>query len=732
MSKMIFISNRLPVTVGRTDGALQYQKSIGGLATGLSGYHQRSGSLWIGWPGMAEDDMTNTDREDILRSLKEEHKCIPVFLSTDEVELYYHGFCNRTIWPLFHYFSNHAEYNTETWEAYRRVNEEFFRVAETVVEDGDTIWVHDYQLMLLPQMLKDRFPNSKIGFFLHIPFPSFEIFRSLIWREEILRGLLGADLIGLHTYDYVRHFLSSARRILGLDQSLNRITYEDRFVQVDAFPMGIDYERFSRDYSDEEYLRWEAEILRAKEDTKIILSIDRLDYTKGIPERLKAYDIFLSRHPEYRGKVRLNMVVAPSRIEVLSYAHLRREIAELVSEINGKYGTIRWMPIWFLFQSFSQEMLIAFYRQSDVMLVTPIRDGMNLVAKEYMSARTDDEGMIVISETAGAASELGEAVVVNPNDIEAIAEGIHQALVMPTEEKIAINRIIKERLRRYNVEYWADDFLNALTRMGIEDDHAKTHNLEKERPRIEKAYRKAKKRILFLDYDGTLVGFRAIPEQAKPDSDLKDLLRRVIADPRNTVVIVSGRDRKILDNWFGDMNLHFLAAHGLWRKHPGEEWSMTIMLDNDWKESIRNILEWYANRMPGSLVEEKEYSLVFHYRQCEPDMVTKKLGDIREAILSMTSTMNLGIQEGNKVLEIKDNRINKGFGVQPFLQNEQYDLVFGAGDDFTDEDMFSALPKKAFSIKIGIGATHANYFLKSWKSMRHLLRKFAEISEETK
>lgn len=240
MSKMIFISNRLPVTVGRTDGALQYQKSIGGLATGLSGYHQRSGSLWIGWPGMAEDDMTNTDREDILRSLKEEHKCIPVFLSTDEVELYYHGFCNRTIWPLFHYFSNHAEYNTETWEAYRRVNEEFFRVAETVVEDGDTIWVHDYQLMLLPQMLKDRFPNSKIGFFLHIPFPSFEIFRSLIWREEILRGLLGADLIGLHTYDYVRHFLSSARRILGLDQSLNRITYEDRFVQVDAFPMGID------------------------------------------------------------------------------------------------------------------------------------------------------------------------------------------------------------------------------------------------------------------------------------------------------------------------------------------------------------------------------------------------------------------------------------------------------------------------------------------------------------
>lgn len=728
MSKIVFISNRLPVTASLKKSGLIYQKSIGGLATGLEGYHRRSGSLWIGWPGLAEENLSSTQRSELDRALRAEYKCIPVFLSGAEVESYYHGFCNRTIWPLFHYFPTHAEYSEETFAAYERVNRKFFEAAAAVVEDGDTVWVHDYQLMLLPQMLKERFPSSRIGFFLHIPFPSFEVFRSLIWREEILRGLMGSDLIGFHTYDYVRHFLSSTRRILGLDQNLNRIAYEDRFVQVDAFPMGIEYERFAGEHRDAAFRRKEADVIVAKGDDRMILSIDRLDYTKGIPGRLRAFDRFLEKYPDYRGHVKLHMIVAPSRVEVAAYENLRREITELVGEINGRYGTISWMPVWFMFQSFSQENLIAFYRHSEVLLVTPLRDGMNLVAKEYMAARTDMEGMTVISETAGAANELGETVVVNPNDTEAIADGIHRALEMPREEKIAINRIIKERLRHYNVEYWADEFLRALERAGAEADMPKAQNLEKKRPKIEKAYRKAQSRILFLDYDGTLVHFRPIPAQAKPDPELTELLGRITADPANRVVLVSGRDRSVLDEWFGDLPLHFIAAHGLWRKDPGQDWSLSVSLDNEWKPSIRNLLDWYADRMPGALVEDKEFALAFHYRQCEPDMVSKKIGDIREALLSMTSTMNLGVQEGNKVLEIKDNRVNKGFGIQSFLQDESYDLIIGAGDDFTDEDLFAALPKDAYTIKIGIGTTGANYYLKSWKSMRHLLRKFAEIS----
>ena len=727
MNRIIFISNRLPVTVSKENDTLAYQKSIGGLATGLKSYHENSDSIWAGWPGISAEEVSTEEKERVRKHLKESYKCLPIFLSEEEVDQYYYGFCNKTIWPLFHYFSNKTEYEFETWDAYQKVNEKFFNAIDPFIGDEDVIWIHDYQLMLLPQMIKEKYPNTQIGFFLHIPFPSFELFRLLIWREEILRGILGADLIGFHTYDYVRHFLSSVRRLLGLENNLNRINYEDRYIQVDAFPMGIDYERFSREYDTQAFQKEVKEIVENKKGIKMILSIDRLDYTKGIPQRIKAFGRFLEEYPEYREKVRLNMIVAPSRVGVDSYDELRREITELVSEINGKYGTFSWMPIWFFFQSFSQESLIAFYKYADVLLVTPLRDGMNLVAKEYIAARTDYEGMVVISETAGAASELSEAVVVNANDYDEIAAGIKTALEMPRDEKIAVNKLVHKRLKRYNVEFWASEFLHELQRT-VDSVRPATRNIGKDSTKIEKAYRDAKKRILFLDYDGTLVGFRSLPEQAKPDQELKTLLRSLADDPKNTVVIVSGRDRHTLEAWLGDLDLHLLAAHGLWLRHPGEEWLMTASLDNRWKESVSHILELYTDRMPGSLIEEKDYSLAFHYRQCEPDMVAVKLSEVREALIGMTQSMSLGIQEGNKVLEIKDNIVNKGHGASLFIQNNDYDFIFGVGDDYTDEDLFSSLPANAFSIKIGIGNTHAKYHLKSWKSMRYMLKKFVDIS----
>ncbi|MDD5017259.1 MAG: bifunctional alpha,alpha-trehalose-phosphate synthase (UDP-forming)/trehalose-phosphatase [Eubacteriales bacterium] len=729
MSKIIFISNRLPVTVTRNGKSLEYHESIGGLATGLKSFHEQANSIWIGWPGVADEEINREEQEDIQKKLTSDYKCLPVYLSCKEIEQYYDGFCNKTVWPLFHYFSNKAEYDFKTWTAYKEVNQKFFETAEPLIEENDIIWIHDYQLMLLPQMIKEKYPNTQVGFFLHIPFPSFEIFRLLVWREEIMRGLLGADLIGFHTYDYVRHFISSARRLLGLESNLNKITYEDRYVQVDAFPMGIDYGRFYREYDSQDFQKEAREIGENIKGTKMVLSIDRLDYTKGIPERIKAFGLFLEKYPEYRGKVRLNLIVAPSRTGVDSYEELRREITELVSEINGRYGTMAWMPVWFFFQSFTQESLIAFYKYSDVLLVTPLRDGMNLVAKEYIAARTDCEGMVVISETAGAASELGEAVVVNANDIDEIALGLKTALEMPRDEKIAINKIIHKRLRRYNVEFWANDFLDTLDRTAIDSVQTTQKNIGKASEKIESAYRNAKKRILFLDYDGTLVGFRSIPEQAKPDIELKELLQNLINDKRNTVVIVSGRDRHTLGKWLGDLDLSILASHGLWLRHPGQDWMMTVSLDNSWKKSVHHILEIYTDRMPGALIEEKEYSLAFHYRQCEPDMVAVKLGEIRETLMGMTLSMSIGVQEGNKVLEIKDNRVNKGQGAALFIQNQKFDFILGVGDDRTDEDLFLSLPKNAFSIKIGIGNTNAKYHLKSWKSMRALLQKFADISK---
>lgn len=731
MSKIIFVSNRLPVTVkkGRT---FRYQKSIGGLATGLKGYHEQADSIWVGWPGIPAQMLSEKEKELVCRELKEKHHCLPVFLLEEEIELYYNKLCNRTIWPLFHYFTSKAEYDIEAWEAYKHVNRKFFEAVQSVIENDDIIWIHDYQLMLLPQMVKESFPDTQVGFFLHIPFPSFEIYRLLIWREQILHGILGADLIGFHTYDYARHFLSSVRRLLGLDSNMNRISYEDRYVQIDAFPMGIDYEFFASNSETGGYYPEETrDIISDSSNLKTILSIDRLDYSKGIPERIKSFSEFLARNPEYHEKVRLNLIVAPSRIEVDSYDQLRKKINESVSEINGRYGTFSWMPIWFFYRSFSQESLIYLYKYADVMLVTPLRDGMNLVAKEYIATRTDYMGMVVISETAGVASELSEAVVVNANDVNAIADGIKTALDMPLEEKIARNKQMHRRIRRYNVEFWAEEFLNALKRTAIDSaDNIAQRNIGKDSRKLEQAYSRAKKRVLFLDYDGTLVGFSPIPDQAKPDDQLKNLLQELINDPCNTVVLTSGRERHSLEQWFGELDLHIIASHGLWVRHPGQkDWTMTISLDNDWKDSVRHILELYTDRMPGSFVEEKDYSLVWHYRQCEPDMVAVKLSEVRETLLSMIQSSTLGIQEGNKILEIKDNRVNKGDAAANFIRNQGYDFILAVGDDFTDEDLFLALPQSAFTVKTGLGNTSAKYYLKSWVSMRQILEKLAYLSK---
>ncbi|MGI6678544.1 MAG: bifunctional alpha,alpha-trehalose-phosphate synthase (UDP-forming)/trehalose-phosphatase [Dehalobacterium sp.] len=732
MSKTIIISNRLPITVKKNNETIAYQKSIGGLATGLKKYHQQADSIWVGWSGLADEKISLEEKNAIKQELIT-HQCLPVFLTEGEIDRYYNGFCNETIWPLFHYFASKVKYEVETWKAYEEVNKKFFNTVESVVGENDIIWVHDYQLMLLPQMIKEKYPNTQVGFFLHIPFPSFEIFRLLIWRKEILRGMLGADLIGFHTYEYVRHFLSSIRHLLGLENTMNRISYEDRYVQIGAFPMGIDYQFFEKEFEDSSFQKETREIIDNTEDMKIILSVDRLDYTKGIPHRLRAFGRFLAKYPEYREKVRFNLIVAPSREGVGTYDELRKEITEIVSSINGKFGTFTWMPVWYFFRSFSQESLIDLYRHSDVLLVTPLRDGMNLVCKEYIAARTDCEGMVVISETAGAACELGEAVIVNANDFDAILEGIKTALEMPREEKLMRNKMMRRRIMRYNVEFWAEEFLNDLQRTVTESNQMiAQRSIEKDSRFIETAYQNAEKRLLLLDYDGTLVGFNPLPHQAKPDKELKCLLRILADDLKNTLVIISGRERHDLEKWFHDLNLHLIASHGLWLRSPGQEWTMTATLDNDWKAPIRHIMEFYSDRIPGSFIEEKDYSLAWHYRKCNPYIISIKLSEVKETLRSITESETLGLQEGNKVLEVKDSRVNKGFGSSYFIQHQDYNFIFAAGDDYTDEDLFAALPQGAFKVKIGLGNTNADYFLKSWQSMRLMLKKFADISNPEK
>jgi trehalose 6-phosphate synthase/phosphatase len=460
---LITISNRLPVSVVRREQSLHFESSVGGLATGLAQFVKEKPSAWVGWPGIPLSRIDDRERAGILERLKNE-SCHPVFLTGYEVENFYYGFANRTIWPLFHYFPLHTSYNKTFWAVYEKVNTKFADAVAEILRPGDTVWVHDYHLLLLPEMIRRRRPGASIGFFLHIPFPSFELFRLLPWREEILRGLLGADLVGFHTKSYSRHFLESVSTILGLEARQGKIRLGTRTVTAGAFPMGIDSKKFSTAGSLPRVRREVEKIERRCVDRKIILSVDRLDYTKGIPQRIEAYDLFLERNPEWREKVTFILIAVPSRTAVPAYAQLKKSVDESIGRISGRFGAIGWVPIWYLYRALPFETLAAYYRAADVCLVTPLRDGMNLVAKEYLASRDAGDGVLVLSEMAGAAEELGGSILVNPNNTDEIAEAIKEALSLGPKEQIRRNEPMRRRIEKNTVVRWAGDFLRELSR----------------------------------------------------------------------------------------------------------------------------------------------------------------------------------------------------------------------------------------------------------------------------
>ena len=714
MSKTIFVSNRLPITVSLNQQGAVFHESIGGLATGLKREHDDNG-LWFGWVGLSKERMKG-HQQHITKTLFDTYHCVPVILSDQDIKLYYEGFSNQTIWPLFHYFPALTTFDDKMWLRYKRVNQKFYDTLKPYIETQSMIWIHDYQLMLLPALIRHDFPDVKIGFFLHIPFPSSEIFKLLIWKHSLLKGMLGADLIGFHTYDYVRHFLSSVRRILNISHQLYRLNYNERIVEVDAFPMGIHYDYFAKS----------RKLVNKKQPYRIILSVDRLDYTKGILERIRGYQTFLMKYPKYRKHVKLHLIVAPSRQRLPSYDQLSQNIEKLVSQINGAFGSFDWMPIWYLYQAFDQDELIQRYQEADVLMVTPLRDGMNLIAKEYIASHIDRRGVLILSETAGAASELSEAIIVNPNDDQQIAESIKYALDMPKSEQETRNDIMHQRLKRYNVTFWAQEFLSRLSKTHDENQLTKQIKPLDQKTFLDQ-YHRAKKRLILLDYDGTLVEFQDHPMQANPTKAIKQILKSLSSNPHNEIAIISGRDHDTLDKWLGRLNITLIGDHGLWYKMNQQPWRQTIMVQSAWKQSIRHVLEHFVDRIPGSFIEEKTNSLALHYRKAEPEMVAVKLREIKDALFSIKGTNPITILPGNMVLEIKDQRVNKGMITRHF-DIKSYDFICVAGDDITDEDMFIALPN-AYQIKIGFGETIASNRVESPKDLRHLLTQMIDIDK---
>lgn len=716
--KLYIIANRLPVKVADTNGTFVFSRSEGGLATGLDSLQTSYEKHWIGWPGICTNE--EKDQQEINEKLQEMN-FHPVFLSEKQIENYYEGYSNSTIWPLCHYFYAYTLYKNCFWQSYQQVNRLFCEEICRLIRPGDKVWIQDHQLMLLPGMLRKIYPELSIGYFHHIPFPSYELFRILPERAEILKGLLGADFIAFHTHDYMRHFISAVERVLHLDFKLDEVQINNRMVRVEALPMGINYESYHQASENKEVHQAIERTRKLFGEHKLILSVDRLDYSKGILHRLRGFATFLEHHAEYHGKVTLAMVIVPSRDHVGSYAELKTKIDEEIGSINGRYSTMNWTPVCYFYHGFSLEELTAMYYVADIALVTPLRDGMNLVAKEYVATKCDNPGVLILSEMAGAAVELTDAIQINPNDTEQIENAICQALEMPEEEQKQRLQRMQSILSVQTVNKRAADFVNELNATCMKNDMLRKKRIVAASiAQIKLKYNQAKQRLILLDYDGTLTALKPRPEDAQPTPELISILQQLASDPANHIVINSGRDHFTLEKWLGTLPISMAAEHGAFYKENGV-WHKNIK-KIEWGAGILSILQMFVDRTPRSHLEVKETALAWHYRESDAWLGTLRAQQLVNTLISLCTRQKLQILQGNKVIEIKSPDCNKGSEVGRLLANRRYDFVIAMGDDTTDEDMFQALPMSAITIKIGSVSEAANYHLSAQSDVLPFLR----------
>ncbi|QJD98091.1 bifunctional alpha,alpha-trehalose-phosphate synthase (UDP-forming)/trehalose-phosphatase [Mucilaginibacter robiniae] len=721
MGKTIIISNRLPVKVKENNGNYELSASEGGLATGLGTIYKQDGNIWIGWPGVTVDEPAH--QEQIANKLHD-LSLVPVYLTQEEYNEYYEGFSNTVLWPVFHYYaSTYTTYKPSNWDYYRSVNHKFRDVVLEHAQPGDTIWIHDYQLLLLPALIRQQLPDVTIGFFLHIPFPSQEMFRLIPWRMELLKGMLGADLVGFHTFDDVRHFLSSVSRIMPMQVSSNTITCDERIVVAEAYPMGIDEQKYASLTQEPEVQHQAEQIKLVFKDVNLILSIDRLDYSKGILHRLQAFELLLKENPEYVGKVALYMVVVPSRDQVPQYMELHNQIDKKVGNINAMYRTMDWTPIHYYYRSVPIETLSALYSTADVALVTPMRDGMNLVCKEYVASRTNNDGVLILSEMAGASRELIDALIVNPNNVIQVRDAIIQAVNMPLQEQQTRMKQLRHAVSKFNISHWVNLFMSGLSETKFLQRAMQTRHIASatEQSLINR-YHQTHKRLIFLDYDGTLVDFKTDINQASPDEELYRIIRQLTADPENQLVLISGRKHENLEEWFGKEKLFMIAEHGAWFKAQGtSSWYKINGLSTAWKKDIYPILEKFVDRTPGTFIEEKTYSLVWHYRKAQLGLGELRASELINTLKLSSNDKGLQLLPGDKVVEVKNMEINKGKAALSLLDQAEYDFIMALGDDVTDEDTFKAMPEKAITIKVGSGSSAAKFYLRNPDEVRRLL-----------
>uniref|UniRef100_A0A251UEA9 Putative trehalose-phosphatase/synthase 3 n=1 Tax=Helianthus annuus TaxID=4232 RepID=A0A251UEA9_HELAN len=596
-------------------------------------------------------------------------RCVPVFLDEDLVRLYYNGYCNNIMWPLFH---SRGLAQDDGLDAY--ANQMFADVIEENYQQGDVVWCHDYHLMFLPSLLKEKRPNTRVGWFLHTPFPSSETYRTMPSRSQLITAVLAADLVGFHTYDYARNFMSACTHILGLEGTLVGVQDQGRVTRIAAYPIGIDSHRFVQTVQLLEVQDRIKELEGGFGGKKVILGVDRLDVIKGIPEKLLAFEKFLKDNPNWCDKVVLVQIAVPTRTEVPMYKKLARHVHEIVGQINGRFGKLTSVPVHFLDQSLDFNTLCALYAVADVALITSVMDGMNLVSYEFVACQASKKGFV------GAAQSLGAgAILVNPWNITDVASSILYALDMPSEEREKRHNHNFMHVITHTCQKWAETFLSEL-----DDTVAEAQLRTKQIPpqlQTELAvdrYRCSSNRMIILGFNETLtkpVNADGMADQVKQTElnlhpELEQPLKRLCDDPTSTVVIISGSQRCVLEKNFEDYNVWLAAEHGVFIRTTDKNWSqnLTNNIHTDWIASLKHVFEYFTTRTPRSYCELRETSIVWSYKYSDFEFGRRQANDLLNHLRNgPISNASVDIVQGERSVEVRVNGVSKGVGIHGIL-----------------------------------------------------------------
>ncbi|CAH9107546.1 unnamed protein product [Cuscuta europaea] len=685
--RLLVVANRLPVSAARNpDQSWSLEISAGGLVTALLGIKEFE-ATWIGWPGL---NLTGDEegRKSLAKSLAQK-RCAPVFLDDEIVDQYYNGYCNNILWPLLHYLGLPQEDRLATtktfqsqFDAFKRANNMFADVVSEHYKDGDIVWIHDYHLMFLPECLKKNNSKMKVGWFLHTPFPSSEIHRTLPCRSELLRAILSADMVGFHTYDYARHFVSACTRILGLEGTPEGVEDQGRLTRVAAFPIGIDSDRFIRAVESQSVQGYMGELKNRFEGRKIIVGVDRLDMIKGIPQKILAFEKFLEENPQWHDKVVLLQIAVPTRVDVPEYQKLASQVHEIVGRINGRFGSLSSVPIHHLDRSLEFHALCALYAISDVALITSLRDGMNLVSYEFVACQASKKGVLILSEFAGAAQSLGAgALLVNPWNVSEVAASIKQALDMPPDEREKRHLLNFTHVTTHTSQEWAETFVSELNDTVLEAQQ----RIRDEPPQFDVSnaidrYMQSNNRLLILGFNGVLTEMVDSPARRGRDQ-VKDMelklhpvlngpLAALCRDPKTTIVILSGSDRTDLDANFSKYNMWLAAEHGMFLRSANGEWMTTMpeLLNMDWVDSVKHVFEYFTERTPRSHFEMRETSLVWNYKYSDVEFGRLQARDMLQHLWTgPISNSSVDIVQGEHTVEVRAVGVTKGAAIDRIL-----------------------------------------------------------------